>query len=58
MVLMVITKPWLPLADLGHTNHQFLRIDFDEAALAAYLPVQQFRKAGTTKVWSDSRGMI
>ena len=37
---------------------KFLRIDFDEAVLAAYLPVQQFKKAGTSKVWSDSRRMI
>ena len=37
---------------------QILRIDFDEAALAVYLPVQQFRKAGTTRVYADSRGMI
>jgi hypothetical protein len=42
----------------SHVRSQFLRIDFDEAALAVYLPVQQFKKAGTNKVYSDSRRMI
>ena len=42
----------------GYVRSHFLRIDFDEAALAAYLPVQQFRKAGTGKVWADSRRII
>ena len=39
-------------------DNRFLRIDFDEAVLAAYLPVQQFKKASESKVWSDSRRMI
>ena len=42
----------------SHVRSSFLRIDFDESALAAYLPVQRFVKAGTSKVWADSRGMI
>jgi len=33
----------------------FLRIDATEAALAVYLPVQQFRKQPATTVWSRSR---
>ena len=53
-----LVKPTIKKYLYSQTRSQFLRIDFDEAALAAYLPVQQFRKAGTTKVWSDSRGMI
>ena len=28
----------------GHVRSSFLRVDFDEAALAVMLPVQQFRK--------------
>jgi len=28
----------------SHVRSSFLRIDFDEAALAVYLPVQQFKK--------------
>ena len=53
-----LVRPTIKKYLYSQTRSQFLRIDFDEAALAAYLPVQQFRKAGTTKVWSDSRGMI
>ena len=52
----------LPKENLYHIDEEkipaFLRIDFDESALAAYLPVQRFVKAGTSKVWADSRGMI
>ena len=53
-----LVKPTIKKYLFGYTRSQFLRIDFDEAALAAYLPVQQFRKAGVGKVWADSRGMI
>mgnify|MGYP001263699844 CR=1 FL=1 len=53
-----LVKPTIKKYLYSYARSQFLRIDFDEAALAAYLPVQQFRKAGTGKVWADSRGMI
>ena len=53
-----LVKPTIKKYLYSHVRSQFLRIDFDEAALAVYLPVQQFRKAGTSKVWSDSRRMI
>ena len=53
-----LVKPTIKKYLYNQTRSQFLRIDFDEAALAAYLPVQQFRKAGTGRVWSDSRRMI
>ena len=53
-----LVKPTIKKYLFGYTRSQFLRIDFDEAALAAYLPVQQFRKASVGKVWADSRGMI
>ena len=53
-----LVRPTIKKYLFGYVRSQFLRIDFDEAALAAYLPVQQFRKAGTGKVWADSRGMI
>ena len=53
-----LVKPTIKKYLFGYVRSQFLRIDFDEAALAAYLPVQQFRKAGTGKVWADSRRMI
>ena len=53
-----LVKPTIKKYLFGYVRSQFLRLDFDEAALAAYLPVQQFRKAGTGKVWADSRRMI
>ena len=53
-----LVKPTLKKYLYGYVRSNFLRIDFDESALAAYLPVQRFVKAGTSKVWADSRGMI
>ena len=53
-----LVKPTIKKYLYSHVRSQFLRIDFDEAALAVYLPVQQFKKSGTSKVWSDSRRMI
>jgi len=53
-----LIKPTIKKYLYSHVRSQFLRIDFDEAALAVYLPVQQFRKAGTSRVWSDSKRMI
>ena len=53
-----LVKPTIKKYLYGHVRSQFLRIDFDEAALAVYLPVQQFRKAGTSRVYADSRRMI
>ena len=53
-----LVKPTIKKYLYNHVRSQFLRIDFDEAALAIYLPVQQFKKAGTTRVYADSRRMI
>lgn len=53
-----LVRPTIKKYLFSHVRSSFLRIDFDEAALAVYLPVQQFKKAGTSKVWSDSRRMI
>ena len=53
-----LVRPTIKKYLYGHVRSQFLRIDFDEAALAVYLPVQQFRKAGTSRVYADSRSMI
>ncbi len=53
-----LVRPTIKKYLYNHVQSRFLRIDFDEAVLAAYLPVQQFKKAGTSKVWSDSRRMI
>ena len=53
-----LVKPTIKKYLYGHVRSQFLRIDFDEAALAVYLPVQQFKKAGTSRVYADRRRMI
>ena len=53
-----LVKPTIKKYLYSHVRSQFLRIDFDEAALAVYLPVQQFKKAGTNRVYADSRRMI
>jgi hypothetical protein len=39
-----IAKPTIKKYLYKHVRSSFLRIDFDEAALAVYLPVQQFKK--------------
>ena len=39
-----ITKNMIKKYLYGHVRSSFLRVDFDEAALAVMLPVQQFRK--------------
>ena len=53
-----LVKPTLHKYLRGYTKSQFRRIDADEFVIATMLPVQQFRKASSRKVWSDSRGMI
>jgi len=55
---IAIAKPTIKKYLYSKVRSQFLRIDFDEAAMAVYLPVQQFKKAGVTRVWADSRSMI
>ena len=42
----------------GYTKSQFRRIDADEFTIAVLLPVQRFKKASSTEVWKESRGMI
>ena len=39
-----ITRNMIKKYLYGHVRSSFLRVDFDEAALAVMLPVQQFRK--------------
>jgi len=53
-----LVKPTIKKYLYSHVRSNFLRIDFNEAALAVYLPVQQFKKAGTSRVYADSRRMI
>tara|TARA_B100001778_G_C18318644_1_gene507655 strand:+ start:121 stop:675 length:555 start_codon:yes stop_codon:yes gene_type:complete len=42
----------------SHVRSSFLRIDVGEAAIACYLPVQQFKKRSAAYVYGQSRGMI
>ena len=53
-----LVQPTLHKYLKGYTKSQFRRIDADEFVIATMLPVQQFRKASSRKVWSDSRRMI
>ena len=53
-----LVQPTLHKYLKGYTKSQFRRIDADEFVIATMLPVQQFKKASSRKVWSDSRGMI
>jgi hypothetical protein len=39
-----LAKPTIKKYLYNHVMSNFLRVDFDEAALAVYLPVQQFKK--------------
>ncbi len=39
----------------GHVESRFVEIFADEWDIAALLPVEQFEKASTSKVWADSR---
>lgn len=51
-------KPTIKKYLWRHVRSNFLRVDADEMAIAVYLPVQQFKKAPASKVWSDSRRAI
>ena len=49
-----ITRNMIKKYLYGHVRSNFLRVDFDEAALAVMLPVQQFKKKSASYVWKDS----
>ena len=53
-----LTKPCIKRYLNGQVRSQFRKIDPIDNLTAIMLPVQRFKKASTTKVWSDSRGMI
>jgi len=53
-----IIKPTLKRYLAGRVKTQFRRIDADEFTVAALLPVQRFKKASASEVYSDSRKMI
>tara|TARA_Y100000816_G_scaffold288763_1_gene273930 strand:+ start:111 stop:671 length:561 start_codon:yes stop_codon:yes gene_type:complete len=53
-----LIKPTLHKYLKGYVQSQFRRIDADEFVIATLLPVQQFKKASSRKVWSDSRRAV
>jgi len=55
---MGIVKPTIKKYLWSHVRSNFLRIDANEAAIAVYLPVQQFKKRSASYVYGQSRGII
>ena len=53
-----LIQPTLHKYLYSYTNSAFRRIDADEFVIATMLPVQQFKKASSREVWSDSRRML
>jgi hypothetical protein len=47
-------KPCVKKYLYGHVKGNFVKIDANEWDIALFLPVQKFRKAAASKVWSDS----
>ena len=53
-----LTKPTIKRYLFGYTRSMFRKIDSEDNLTAIMLPVQRFKKASDTQVWSDSRKMI
>ena len=53
-----LTKPCLKRYLYGFTKSVFRKIPDEDNLTAIMLPVQRFKKASATEVWSDSRKMI
>ena len=51
-------KPTIHKDLSGYVRSRFRRIDADEFVIATLLPVQRFKKATASQVWSDSRRMV
>ena len=51
-------KPTIHKYLSGYVRSRFRRIDADEFVIATLLPVQRFKKATASQVWSDSRRML
>lgn len=50
-----LIKPTIKHYLTNHLRSRFLRIDEEDFLIAALLPVQDFRKASSARVWTDSR---
>jgi len=53
-----LIKPTIKHYLNNHVRSGFLRIEEEDFLPACLLPVQQFKKASTSRVWSDSRRMV
>jgi hypothetical protein len=53
-----LVKPTIKKYLFKHVLSSYLKIDLTQAAIACYLPVQQFVKQSAAKVYRTSRGMI
>jgi hypothetical protein len=53
-----MVKPTIKKYLFQHLMSNFLRIDAQEAAIAVYLPVQQFKKRSASFVYGRSRSII
>lgn len=53
-----LIKPTIKKYLYKHVRSSFLRIDLTQAAIAVYLPVQQFQKRSDASVYAASRKMI
>jgi hypothetical protein len=47
-------KPCLKKYLIGHVQSKILAVQSNEWEVAAFLPIQQFRKASTSQVWQES----
>lgn len=53
-----LIKPTIKHYLTSHLRSGFLRISEEDFLVASLLPVQDFRKASSARVWRDSRGMV
>jgi hypothetical protein len=49
-----VIKPCLKKYLFTHVRSKFVKIEANEWDIALFLPVQKFKKAAASKVWSDS----
>ena len=53
-----LTKPTIKRYLFSYARSMFRKVDSEDNLTAIMLPVQRFKKASDTTVWSDSRKMI
>lgn len=58
VIPLTMVKPTIKKYLWSHIRSNFMRVDAQEAAIAVYLPVQQFKKRSAQYVWSQSRGQF